>query len=202
MDIFSKLLELLAIQDDTATLTNPYRHKALRNNLEHYLNAISNQKGRRILLVGEALGYRGGRLTGIPFSSERLLREASHPFLRRLAPQLGLTDETAEATASIVWEGLQCRRNIPLFWNACPFHPHLKNKPHSNRMPRTAEISAGQPFLQLLAELYQPTLIAGLGRKGTEAAQKAFPEQKVAALRHPSYGGKQAFLAGLDRLLG
>lgn len=172
----------------------------LQENLFHYLDAISGQKGRRILIVGEALGYRGGRLTGIPFSSERLLREAPHPFLRRLAPQLSLTSNTAEATASIVWEGLSRRRDIPLFWNAYPFHPHRAHEPDSNRAPNAAEVAEGQPFLQLLAEDYQPALIAGLGRKGTEAALRAFPEHRVVALRHPSYGGKQEFLAGLKRL--
>jgi uracil-DNA glycosylase len=196
-----KLLDLLSTRPNSPTVTNPYRRRVLQENLSHYLDAISSQKGRRILIVGEALGYRGGRLTGIPFSSERLLREAPHPFLRRLAPQLSLTSDTAEATASIVWEGLRRRRNIPLFWNAYPFHPHRANKPDSNRAPNAAEIAEGQRFLRLIIEFYQPATIAGLGRKGTAAAEKAFPENRIVALRHPSYGGKQEFLTGFNRLM-
>ena len=72
----------------------------------------SGRSGRRVLVVGEALGYRGGLLTGIPISCERLLREQRHPFWRRLAPQLTIEGDTPEATATIVWDYLANRRRI------------------------------------------------------------------------------------------
>ena len=44
-------------------------------------------------------------------------------------------------------------------------------------------------------------MVAGVGRKGTLAAQAAFPEREVVALRHPSYGGKAEFERGLRLLM-
>ena len=180
-------------------VANPYRSETLRNNLLAYLEAIMLQPGRRILLVGEALGYRGGRLTGIPFSSSRLLRQAPHPFLRRLSPELVIEEDVAEATASIVWSCLAQRRNIPMAWNAFPFHPHQENVPETNRAPDAAELEEGAAILRELAALYQPQLVVGVGAKGFRAASSAFPQEAVMAVRHPSYGGKQDFVAGLKR---
>ncbi len=192
----------LEARPHSPTVTNPYRLPNRSENLRCYLQAMLQQPGRRILVIGEALGYRGGLLTGIPISCERLLREQHHPFWRRLAQQLVIEGSTTEATASIVWAYLAERRRIPLFWNAFPFHPHHLGEPQGNRAPNAVEMSEGTPYLQALADLYQPGLIAGLGRKGTIAAERAFPGLQVHALRHPSYGGKQLFQQGMDRLLG
>jgi len=46
------------------------RASFLRERLARYLEA---RRGAPILLVGEAPGYRGARVSGIPFSSERQL---------------------------------------------------------------------------------------------------------------------------------
>jgi hypothetical protein len=153
------------------------------------------------MLVGEALGYRGGRLTGIPFSSERLLRQAPHPFLRALRERVRINGETSEATATLVWGALSGRRRLPLFWNAFPFHPYHPGSPQSNRAPTASEISEGQAHLQQIAAIYQPELVAGVGKKGYLAAGRALPDTPIVLLRHPSYGGKSEFESGLTRLL-
>ncbi len=196
------LLPLLEQRPHSETVTNPYRLPHRSANLGHYLKAMADRRGRRILVIGEALGYRGGLGTGIPISSCGLFKQAPHPFLRRLARDLAYRGRTREATASIVWEYLANRRTLPLFWNAFPFHPHRRNEPESNRGPTQQEIHEGLSALQLLADWYHPERIAGLGRHGTRAAQIAFPKHQVRALRHPSYGGKQEFIQGMDRLLG
>lgn len=196
-----EFVEALATRADSKRVGNPWRHHACRHNLRCYLQAMLSRPGRRVLLVGEALGYRGGKLTGIPFSSEMLLRRAPHLFLRSLRGQLELEGRTSEATATIVWEALARRRRIPLFWNAFPFHPHQPERPDSNRAPTAREISEGQAYLQLLAELYQPQVIAGLGHKGTRSASLAFPDRQVTQIRHPSYGGKSDFMRGIASLL-
>ncbi len=196
----TRFLTALEAVTHSHRITNPYRLSGRSDNLHAYLSAVLAQPGRRMLLVGEALGYRGGLLTGIPFSSGALLSQPRHPFLRRLAPQLQLEDQTAEATASITWQALAQRRVVPLFWNAFPFHPHLADKPRSNRAPLREEVTLGIGFLQALADMQQPQLIAGVGSRGTEAAQRAFPDRPVVALRHPSYGGKVEFVQGLHRL--
>lgn len=199
IDHFIEQLETARASD---RLSNPYLWPHRSDNLRAWLRAIMRQPGRRVLVIGEALGYRGGVHTGIPFSSSRLINRSMHPFWRRLRPELTVSSDISEATASIVWETLQQRRRIPLFWNALPFHPHQPGVPLSNRTPDRDELAAGLAFLRLLAQHYQPDLVAGVGAKGTHAAETAFPGCRVKALRHPSYGGKQAFVQGINRLLG
>ena len=191
----------LTDRNSTDTSYNPYLLESNRNNLCHYLMTVFAQPGRRFMLVGEALGYRGGRLTGIPFSSERLLRQKTHPFLRSLGEHLELTGDSSEATATLVWGALANRRRIPLFWNAFPFHPHQPGDPGSNRAPHAAEIAEGQVYLQRLVSLYRPVRIAGLGGHGYRAVTRALPDTPIAQIRHPSYGGKHDFRQGLARLL-
>jgi uracil-DNA glycosylase len=192
-------LRALAARADDERVQNPYRLPGRLANLEAYLRAQLTAGGRRMLLVGEAPGYRGCLLTGIPFSSPRLLRAAPHPMLRRLLPALELTGDGAEATASLVWQGLARRRTPPLCWNAFPFHPHRTGEPDSNRAPDAAELREGMYYLQRLAQLYNPQLVVGVGRKGAAAARRALPHCEIIEIRHPSHGGKAAFDAGLRR---
>ena len=199
--ILDELIADLERRPHSPQVCNPYRLPGRSGNLCSYLEAMLDRPGRRILLVGEALGYRGGLHTGIPISSSALLRRPTHSFLRSLQPRIALEEDISEATATIVWDYLRRRRTIPLFWNAFPFHPHERDNPASNRAPTAAETGEGTPFLVQVAQLYRPQLIAGLGTKGTRAARRALPGSPVTALRHPSYGGKQAFIQGMDRLL-
>jgi hypothetical protein len=199
-DPLHNFLRALAARGDDHRVQNPYRLPGRLANLEAYLLAMLKAGGRRVLLVGEAPGYRGCLLTGIPFSSPRLLRQAPHPWLRRLRPSLELTGDTAEATASLVWQGLAGRRSLPLCWNAFPFHPHRPDRPDSNRSPTAEELIEGEQHLRQLAELYAPQLVVGVGRKGGQAARRALPLCEVVEIRHPSYGGKAAFDEGLRRV--
>ena len=188
-------------QPHTRILQNPYLLPHRSANLRAYLQALFIQGGRRILIVGETLGYRGGLHTGIPFSSARLVRESEHPFWRRLRRQLIVDSNVSEATASIVWAYLANRRRMPLFWNALPFHPHSTGDPASNRTPTAREVGSAQHYLKTLATAWQPDIVAGVGSKGYQAARQALPDTQVLPLRHPSYGGKTAFYQGMDRLL-
>jgi len=181
---------------------NPYRQGHLRDNLYQYLTQLKQAGPPPVLLVGEALGFRGGKLTGIPFSSARLLRQSDHPFLSALAPHLKLTSDDAENTARMIWEYLTETGMTPLCWNAFPFHPHPAGQPARNRAPRTGEITEGIAHLQALHHLFQPAQVVGVGRAGTLCAQRAFPQLPVTYVRHPSYGGKQDFIAGMNALLG
>ena len=142
--------------------------------LEAYLDARS---GARWLLVGEAAGWRGARVSGLPFTSERQL-SGSGP---------------AEATATIVHRVLRELgvENDVLLWNVVPTHPHRPGEPRSNRPPTRAEIEAGAPFL---AELAGRRRVVPIGR----VAERALG---LPGVRHPSHGGAQAFRGGLVQVL-
>lgn len=200
-DKISEFVGDLGARPETENTSNPYCRSDCRRNLETYLRAMVSRPGRRILVVAEALGYRGGRLTGIPISSENLLRQAPHPFLRALRESLQIDGNTSEATATMVWSSLAGRRRIPLFWNAFPFHPHRNGEPASNRAPTAAEVAEGQQYLARLADVYRPEAVAGLGGKGTAAARRALPGMTIMQIRHPSYGGKSDFQRGMGQLL-
>ncbi len=195
----------LAAAPKLTSVFNPWCQPGLQANLVVYLRTLhalcAEERVVPILIVGEALGYKGGRNTGIPFSSSQLFADIDHPFLRQLAPLLTLTRDDSENTATIVWDYLCAKKAVPLFWNAFPFHPHRKHRPNSNRKPTAGEVRRGIPYLQQLAEIFQPSQIAGLGRVGQQAAQQAFPNRDIGYIRHPSYGGKQEFVTGMDALL-
>ncbi|QFU75844.1 hypothetical protein EY643_09330 [Halioglobus maricola] len=201
MEFISHYIATLAACPPSDIIANPYADERLCNNLRVYLQKVFNQPGRRVLLVGEALGYRGGVHTGIPFSSARLARQSRHPFWRDLRKELQIESDVSEATASIVWDYLAARRRIPLCWNGLPFHPHLPSSVASNRAPTAADLRLGEDFLRQLVSAYRPDRIAAVGGKAAVALERALPGQTFYAIRHPSYGGKQDFIRGMDRLL-
>jgi uracil-DNA glycosylase len=139
------------------------RRRRLRDYLEQHVDA-------RLLLVGEAAGYRGARVSGIPFTSERQLT-GSGP---------------AEATATIVQRALSELELDAVCWNVVPTHPGTAA---SNRRPTKAEVAAARPFLE---EIAAGRRILAVGRVAAEATGAPY-------LRHPSHGGAAEFRAGLLR---
>jgi len=200
MDHIKLFLEKLAQRAHRRQCHNPYRNPDLAENLYQYLLAVNKLNQQPILLVGEALGFKGGRLTGIPFSCGDIFTRFNHPLLTELKPKLSLTSQESENTATMVWEYLTEKQQTPLFWNAFPFHPYQYRRPKSNRAPSAKEIQQGSLYLKQLAEIFRPAVIAGIGRKGQSCAQQTFPERTIDCIRHPSFGGKQKFISGMDAL--
>jgi uracil-DNA glycosylase len=147
-----------------------------RRRLVDYLESRAEA---RLLLVGEAAGYRGARVSGIPFTSERQVSgnapgEATATVVQRVLGELGLTTDV-------------------LLWNLVPTHPHRPGCATSNRAPTRAEVEAGAPFL---VELSRGRRVIPVGRLAAAFAGGAY-------VRHPAHGGAAAFRAGLlDSLRG
>ena len=62
-------------------------------------------------------------------------------------------------------------------------------------------MKSGLRYLKALQALFDVETIIGVGNKGAQCAKKAFPDRRVLAVRHPSYGGKRDFVQGLDEIL-
>jgi uracil-DNA glycosylase len=152
----------------------------------------------RWLLVGEASGYQGAHVSGIPFTSERLLLEGAIPRVdiggRRLSTR---ARPWSEPSATTVWGALHAlgRASTTLLWNAYPWHPHRPGLLQSNRTPTPAERRAGLPVLEALLAALPGVRCFAVGR----LAAASLAEFGIAAtpLRHPSMGGAPAFRSGL-----
>ena len=202
MNSIERFVSELTRQKITATVSNPYLNPDVADNLRLYLNKMMRMKGKRILLVGEAPGFKGCKITGIPFTSGQVFERFDHPLLNRLGKKVKLTRIESENTATIVWEYLSRKSVTPVFWNSLPFHPHPKGNENKNRAPIADEVEMGIPYLIRLHLIYEPEIVAGIGNKGAECAKKAFPEENVVLIRHPSHGGKADFIDGLDKIIG
>ena len=144
----------------------------LRRRLVAYLD---ERAASSILLVAEAPGYRGARVSGIPLTSERQLTgegpaEATATVVHGVLAELGLADDV-------------------LLWNVVPTHPGGER---SNRRPTRGEIEAGLPFVR---ELARGRCVVPVGRVAHEALGGDY-------VRHPAHGGATEFRRGLRALLG
>jgi uracil-DNA glycosylase family 4 len=166
-----ELVERLARARIGGTHNQYARSELRRERLGAYLGARADAS---TILVGEAAGYRGARVSGIPFTSERQLT-GSGP---------------AEASATIVHRvlaGLGVEADV-LLWNVVPTHPGTAT---SNRRPTRGEIEAARPFLD---ELTDGRRVVAVGRVAATALGAPY-------VRHPSHGGARAFEEALIRML-
>jgi uracil-DNA glycosylase len=154
---------------------NQYSQSAVRR--ERLCEYLNRRRAAPILLVGEAAGYRGARVSGLPFTSERQLTgsgpgEGTATIVHRVLLELGLEERV-------------------LLWNVVPTHPHRPGEPDSNRRPARGEVEASLPFLE---ELTHGRRLVAVGRLAAAVLDAPY-------VRHPSHGGARAFRSGLLELL-
>jgi uracil-DNA glycosylase len=164
------LVDRLACASIGATY-NQYTGSALRR--ERLRAHLAREAS--IVLVGEAAGYRGARVSGVAFTSECQLTgtgpsEASATVVHRVLRELGLEEEV-------------------LLWNVVPTHRGTET---SNRRPTGAEVDASRPFL---TEVTRGRRVVAVGRLAAEVLDAPY-------VRHPAHGGAHAFAEGLARRVG
>ena len=176
-----------------------------RANLRLYLLAMAARAPRTLLLM-EAPGYRGCRLTGIPVTSRKVLLEGL-PALNLFGREAGFRDVAdvgfervyGEQSATIVWSALSDLAALPLIWNAFPFHPQRAGQPDSNRRPRALEIALGVEFLRRILAIWDFEQVIAVGNVAYETLRDLSLDCRK--VRHPAHGGKKDFVAGLNALL-
>jgi Uracil DNA glycosylase superfamily. len=167
----SDLVDRLARASIGATHNQYAQSELRRQRLWAYL---ASRADASTILVGEAAGYRGARVSGIAFTSERQLTgagpaEASATVVHRVLAELEVDDDV-------------------LLWNVVPTHPGTAS---SNRRPTRDEVAAARPFLQELAR----------GRRVIAVGRLAATELDSEYVRHPAHGGALAFADGVRRRL-
>ena len=156
----------------------------------------------RYLLVGEAPGHLGARISGIAFSSEKLIYEGAIPRLddwyqARISTR---SRPFSEPSATIVWRTafeLGIADQLVL-WNAFPWHPY-GDSTHSNRTPTDAELDKGLSFLEELIAFYEDITVVAVGKKSLRNLQAI--DIYCLEVRHPSMGGASAFAAGMRNII-
>lgn len=151
-----------------------------RHNLSLYVEQMLEAKPT-IFFMGEAPGYRGCGITGIPFTDEYTL--ATHPFFNGRDYEFD-NPPSHESTAKCVWSCIN--EVVPLMWNIYPFHPFGQDE-RTNRKPNGNEIRLGKEIAERFISLFPIKKIFAVGR----TAQVFSP--KVEYIRHPSHGGQLIF---------
>ena len=168
-----------------------------------------------LVLIGEAIGYRGGHFSGIPMTSERILLGRNEKV--RIAPKNIFSDieprrtskpkkcpaGVSEPTATIVWStlpelGLQPEQFV--LWNAFPWHSFDPSRGMlSNRTPTRKERAAGLSVLKAFLDLFPRDKIVALGK--IAFSQLAELDIEAVYVRHPASGGARLFRQQIARIV-
>jgi uracil-DNA glycosylase len=199
-------------QNDIDCNAPAIRRKHLRAYLHKRLGKV------QLVVIGEALGYRGGHFSGIPMTSERILLgkkeragiKPEHVFSspagagpKRTSKREQCPDGFSEPTATIVWAsllGLGLKPEEFVLWNAFPWHSF---NPCcgllSNRMPNKSERSAGLSALKAFLDLFPCQEIVALGN--VAASQLKELNVEPYRVRHPASGGARLFREGIGTVV-
>ncbi len=196
-------------QNDVGRNASAIRRKQLRAYLRKRVGKV------KLVVIGEALGYRGGHFSGIPMTSERILLgkkkdngiEPQQVFssikARRTSKREQCPDGFSEPTATIVWSTLLKLGLKPeqfVLWNAFPWHSFDPRRGLlSNRTPNKSEQSAGLSVLKAFLDLFPPDEIVSLGNVAASQLRELNIESY--RVRHPASGGARLFRQQIARIV-
>ena len=182
-------------RDIDSELDQPDAARIRRENLQRYLQSFTGMPS--VLVVGEAVGYRGGRFSGVPLISEKhLVTPGVCAFIGR---QSSLGGPYSEQTATIIWKAMIPHQPRVFTWNCVPLHPHRAGVALSNRTPTVSELALYAPLLHELYCVIRPEQVVALGKKAAASLTGLGIRHRY--VRHPANGGATAFRAGIAELL-
>jgi hypothetical protein len=223
-DSIERFIRLLKKSPDRAVF-NPWWQVDKENDVDHNAPAIRRRHLRaylrkrfgkaKFVVIGEALGYRGGHFSGIPMTSERILlgkkRDGGitpEQVFSSIKPcRTSMPKECpngfSEPTATIVWSsllGLGLKPEQFVLWNAFPWHSFDPRRGMlSNRMPTKKEQSAGLSVLEAFLGLFPCDEIAALGNVASSQLEKLNIESH--RVRHPASGGARLFRQQIGKIV-
>lgn len=170
-----------------------------RENLEAYLSARIGKA--RWLLVAEAVGFRGGKFSGIAMTCERQL-PAPNPRTSRVDIPLSGADQklgVLEPTAMIVARTLAKSNVDPravVLWNTFAWHPHKPGSRLTNRLPTPRELQHGIPVLKEMLNLFAGVRLIAIGKTCQRIVCQTL-QIEAPCVRHPANGGATEFARGV-----
>lgn len=172
------------------------------------------------IIVAEAVGYQGGRFSGIAITCERMIlgkhkklpsdiifstgvtgQRTSNPKSDLLKPAQQ-QDGFIEPTDTVIWSAILENNLNPydfLLWNIFPFHPYHPGNPLSNRTPRPEELDLGWEYTRDLLAIHGNAKIFAVGQKAAQTL--AHYGIEAIALRHPANGGAGKYRKGFKQAL-
>lgn len=196
-------------QNDISRNAPAIRRRQLAAYLRNRLGMV------RLVVIGEALGYRGGHFSGIAMTSERMLLgkkkdsgiEPEHVFCgikpQRTSKPRKCPEGFSEPTATIVWTTLLRLGVKPeefVLWNAFPWHSFDPRRGLlSNRMPNKSEQATGLSVLHALLNLFPCEEIVALGN--IAASQLKELNVETHQVRHPASGGAKLFRQQIEKIV-
>ncbi|HET8815699.1 MAG TPA: uracil-DNA glycosylase [Solirubrobacterales bacterium] len=203
----AKFVDELASVPSEASFSNFYStsveaNAVRRHNLACYLHDLQ-KRSPNVLMVGECPGYRGTKVTGVPFADVPVVVDGVDR-LEMFGIQNGYLPPAEEhyppkeQTSTAMWQVLAHHQFVPLLWASFPFHAY-GDSPDTNRTPTKDELLLGREFLLKILSDWQIDTVVAVGR----VAERTLGTLQVPCrhIRHPARGGKQDFQSGVARLL-
>lgn len=186
--------------------------------MEQFLNI--RMTSPKYLLVAEAIGYQGGKFTGMALTSERMLM-GFHKFINSSALLKDLESQRTsnsdniilketqrrfgftEPTATIIWKEILRYKISPyqvITWNIFPFHPYNPKKGRlSNRTPTAVELEVGMHYTEILYEICPDITVISIGRYSNDALNRL--GIKNYPVPHPANGNSLKFKSAIKGIL-